>query len=251
MLAILNTGSSNMLVYKSAQRASFEKQVTHAQKIRAYIMNAQAVPAHCPSKYKACSSDPKPTLRICTQGQHKHLSGLALSQVTIEPDGRIKACVMYEHSIVWIRIEAEKVRLVSKYCNEMDLGLNGPRLAPSDSRWMRKMKPMQQGRNTEHSQNAAIFQAGFSDWYMQEFHSKSVSVAEPEPLIYTPGCMACAVQDRKRHLQRFRKLDLGDGRDRDSRLDMLRKAIFGFWDRNCRARVLSKIEEDANVQYGE
>ena len=234
-----------MLVFKSAQRALCEKQVTDAQKIRAYIMNLQAGTAHCPSKYRSCSSDPRPTLRICTQGTHKHLSGLALSQVTIEPDGRIKACVMYEHSVIWIRIEAEKVRLVSKYCNEMEVGLNEPRLARSDSRGMQKMKPIQHKRNMGHSQNAAVFQAGFSDWYMQEFHSEAVSVEEPEPLIYTPGCMACAVQDRKRHLQRFRKVDLGDGHDRDTRLDMLRRAILSFQDRNCRAKVLSKIDEDS------
>ncbi len=232
----------SMVALKPEQHTSCEKQVTHAQKIRAYIMNMQAGMAHSKSKIRACFSDPRPTLRMCTQGQHEHLSGLELSQVTIEPDGRIKACVMYKDSIVWVRIDAEKVRLVSKYCNEMEVTLNEPRLASIDSRRV-KIKP------TQHTHNATPFKMVFSDWYMQEFHSKSVSVAEPEPLIYTPGSMARAVRDRKLHLQKFKQIDLGDERNGRIRLDVLRQAIFSAWGRPSRAQVLSKIEEDDPVKY--
>ena len=241
----------SMVALKPEQHTSCEKQVTHAQKIRAYIMNMQAGMAHSKSKIRACFSDPRPTLRMCTQGQHEHLSGLELSQVTIEPDGRIKACVMYKDSIVWVRIDAEKVRLVSKYCNEMEVTLNEPRLASIDSRRVGKMKPIQQGRNMQHAHNATPFKMVFSDWYMQEFHSKSVPVAEAEPLIHTPGSMARAVRDRKRHLQKFKQVDLGDERNGRIRLDVLRQAIFSAWGRPGRAQVLSKIEEDDPVKYCE
>lgn len=251
VLAIPDTPTMNMVVFGPAECASShamtsnEKHVTHAQKIKAYILNMQASSVSCPSKIRACSSDPGPTLRICTQSQHKHLSGLELSQVTIEPDGRIKACVMYEDKIIWMHIQAEKVRLVSKYCNEMELSLNPPRSVPISACGARKMKSIQQTHNMQHAHNATFAQMGLSDWYMQEFHGEAVTAANPEPFIHTPGSLARAIRDRKRHLQRYMKLELGNGHSRGVCLDVLRQAIFSFWGRPSRAQVLSTIEEEA------